>query len=124
MLWQNRAWIIDNLETQIKNQWTMDARQAVTQAMMANRGETLDENLERCAFKDQANKPIYDYPVYSKQMDIETKSLQNYGYWELVKKIVRVVFPETRDRAAEKNMKIYITGSGQGGTWAALSSMW
>merc|ERR1712178_56328 len=24
MLWHHRAWIIDNVETQVKNQWTID----------------------------------------------------------------------------------------------------
>lgn len=124
ILWQNRAWIIDEMENQVKNQWTIDARQPVTPTMQSRKGSTYDENQERCAFKDQQNLPINDMTHFAKTLDITESSLQQFGYWLLVKRMMRLILPETRDRVAERARTIYLTGSGFGGVWAALTSMW
>lgn len=124
VLWQNRAWIIDELENQVKTQWTIDGRQAVNPEMMKRKGSTLDENQERCAFKDEVNWPIKDFAHFSKTLDIPENELRGKGYWQVVKRILRVALPEARDRVAERQKNVYLTGSGYGGVWAALSSMW
>jgi len=123
ILWQHRAWIIDNVETQVKNQWTIDARQVLTPDMVENKGEQYDENQERCAFKDQKNKYFADVGTFWKVLGLEETELVTEGYWSLVKRILRVVMPAARDMIAEKAINVYFTGSGFGGTWAALSSM-
>lgn len=79
---------------------------------------------ELCSFKDEVNKPIKDAKAYSKTMAVQESSLEEHGYWEIIKKIVRVVLPEQRPRAKEKLQNLYLTGSGFGGVWAALVSMW
>lgn len=122
--WQNRAWIIDESESQVKNQWTIDARQSVTPEMQSRGGETYDENQERCAFKDEVNLPFANVEAFSARTDISVDILNSEGYWQLVKTIVRLILPETRDRVTEKLYSIYLTGSGFGGAWASLASMW
>jgi len=124
IVWQNRAWIIDDMENQVKNQWTIDGRQAVTKTMIERKGEGGDALQELCSFKDELNKPIEDAKAYSKIFDLPEQVLEKHGYWEIIKKIVRVVLPEARDRVKERGKTLYLTGSGFGGIWAALSSMW
>jgi len=124
IFWQERAWIIDEMEEQIKNQWMIDSRLEYTIDMQSRGGNVFDERNEMCSFKDVKHRGVWDVNFMASRTDSPTGSLESYGYWAVVKKIVRVLLPETRDRTAEKARAHYFTGSGFGGVWAALSSMY
>lgn len=124
-LWAYRAWIIDNMEKQVTDQWTIDSRQAMTAEMSERRGTILQERLERCAYKDTIYQPVSgDMAAFGKDNDISEAELEATGLWGIVKSLVRVVLPAERDRVLELVRSNYFVGSGMGGYWAALTSMW
>lgn len=124
MLWLKKAWIIDMVEQQIWNQWVLDSRKTKSQEQADNKGLDYDELQERCAFKDQESKPFIDVKSFGKALLLNMEDLSLFGYWPLVKRIIRVVLPEGRSPALEKGVDTYLTGTGSGGTYAALASMY
>lgn len=124
IIWTHRSWVIDEMGEQIKDQWQIDARQEFSVEMQNKAGDRLDELMERCAFKDVKHYAMADIAAMGARTDQAYEMLEAYGYWAVVKKVVRLILPESRDRITEKIRKHYFTGSGMGGAWAALASMW
>mmetsp|Transcript_3265 Transcript_3265/g.5920 ORF Transcript_3265/g.5920 Transcript_3265/m.5920 type:complete len:899 (-) Transcript_3265:81-2777(-) len=124
ILWAYRAWILDSFEKQVEDQWTVDARQGITSEMNERRGTIFAERQERCAYKDGGYQPVPDKESFSKDQDLTLAELDTSGLWGIVKKLVRVILPAERDRVLELVRQNYLIGSGFGGVWAALTSMW
>mmetsp|Transcript_75998 Transcript_75998/g.154233 ORF Transcript_75998/g.154233 Transcript_75998/m.154233 type:complete len:800 (+) Transcript_75998:74-2473(+) len=121
LIWQHKIWILEEFEQNVKLQWTLTAQQAYLPEMLSRKGSEEDERLLRCGLEGTAYSPAPDITALAAGSDISSMQVSSRGLWDLVKLLVRQVLPSERSRDLKK---IYLTGSGTGGAFAALTSMW
>lgn len=90
--------------------------------MLDRRGEWMDEMVTRCAFKDEEHEPVADKDVFAAEAGITPQQVEAFGYWFVIKAMTRVILPEVRVKVGVP--EVFLTGSGTGGFWAAIVSMW
>ncbi|CAK0845639.1 unnamed protein product [Prorocentrum cordatum] len=129
MMWAHKVWVLERFERALNIMWSIQAEQEAT-AEMAERSYGAyvegqyegaeDEKVIRCAFHDFEYKPAPDADAVALATQLLGSDIIASGFWEMVKEIVRQVIPE----GGELFKTVYLTGSGRGGTFAALVSMW
>eukprot|EP00929_Paragymnodinium_shiwhaense_P059634 TRINITY_DN29859_c0_g1_i1.p1 TRINITY_DN29859_c0_g1~~TRINITY_DN29859_c0_g1_i1.p1 ORF type:complete len:1055 (+),score=229.04 TRINITY_DN29859_c0_g1_i1:171-3335(+) len=137
--WCDEVSILELMEKQIMEQWEQTAHKEVTAEMFARRGTHIDELNHRCAFAAEA-RSIYPDGVEANLTQLAQEAggdspdatassqmkagVDQDGLWYLTKKMVRILMPYGRNIATERQKTLLFTGSGLGGTHAALTALW
>eukprot|EP00927_Polykrikos_kofoidii_P059300 TRINITY_DN54490_c0_g1_i1.p1 TRINITY_DN54490_c0_g1~~TRINITY_DN54490_c0_g1_i1.p1 ORF type:complete len:1230 (-),score=202.60 TRINITY_DN54490_c0_g1_i1:497-4186(-) len=132
-VWREKLSIMETMQKQIQQQWSKDAAQKLTADQKARAGSQMDELNHRCGFMDY---PHSQWPDKKKLLEGTFLGISDWteatfantvnpeDLWFVVMKMVRVLLPTDRDMVSEKSKLVVFTGSGLGGSHAALTSMW
>lgn len=121
----HRMWILERFEKTSEIEWSNSVRLPKVPSMNERKADKTTERHIKCAFKDQ------DYMAAPSGKDLEDlasiaeaslKSLKAVGLWPVIQAIVRDVLPAKRPKVTPE--KVWLTGAGSGGMYAAISSMW
>eukprot|EP00929_Paragymnodinium_shiwhaense_P064211 TRINITY_DN32145_c0_g1_i1.p1 TRINITY_DN32145_c0_g1~~TRINITY_DN32145_c0_g1_i1.p1 ORF type:complete len:1056 (+),score=220.33 TRINITY_DN32145_c0_g1_i1:88-3255(+) len=137
--------VLERMQETIMSQWQNHAKQPLKPEYFDRRGEHMDELNHRCAWEAQIRvmQPFSDPRLrptpagiastedIAKRLDDGKLAQEKYeklvypqGMWYIVKSIVRILFPMGRNMAAERQKRVIFSGTGVGGSFAALTAMY
>jgi len=120
LIWQNKAWLLEQFEDSLREQWLISAQQAASTNITWRKADQAYEFPIRCAFLNEAYSPFVDAETVSVGSGIAQSYLDTEGLWPLIKNLVRTVLAEGQQFVKT----LYLAGMGLGGSHAALASMW